>query len=146
MPSRDFDTINDVVRARLSALPKTPQPPPPPEPHSCCANHFLTYFQDYLSDSFGQIFLTGILDIRPYRKAHVEILQFPSNVPNLNVSVVMGKISGWTLAQKIDQFPLGSGGTPKIMSYDVVGPDMSVYIDGGPPDTPVSIQAWVFLH
>lgn len=56
----------------------------------------------------------------------------------------MGKISGTTLAQTLETFPLGTSG--KIHTYDVVGPEFSLVVTGGPANATVPIQAWVFLH
>ena len=56
----------------------------------------------------------------------------------------MGKISGSTLAQTLAQFPLGTAG--QIHSFSVTGPEFSLILTGGPPNTDVPIQAWVFLN
>ena len=102
-----------------------------------------TYFQPFTTDAHGQIEVTGILDIKDYQLAHVEIIQHPGNVPNLTVEVHMGKISGSTLAQVVASFPLGAA---TIHTLNVVGPEMSVWVLGGPPNTTVQIQGWLFLH
>jgi hypothetical protein len=104
----------------------------------------LTFFQTFTTDQFGQIFLTGILDIKPYTKVDLEIIQFPSNVPNMTVQVFMGKLSGSTLGSVVGSFALGTQGT--IRAFNVVGPEASVVILGGPPNTAVNIQAWLFLQ
>ena len=101
------------------------------------------YFQSFTTDAHGQIQVTGILDIVDYQLAHLEIIQHPGNVPNLRVEVHMGKISGTTLAQVVGSFPLGPG---TIHTFNVVGPEMSVWVLGGPPNTAVQLQAWLFLH
>lgn len=105
---------------------------------------FTTYFKTFTTDSLGQIFLTGIIDARGFDKASIEIIQFPGAVAGLTVNVDMGKISGSTLAQRIDSFPLSTAAS--IHTYDVNGPDFSVVLTGGPPNTAVAIQAWVYLH
>lgn len=78
----------------------------------------LTFFEEFTTDTHGQIFLTGIIDIKDYRQADLEIIQFPSNVENLIVNVRMGKISGSTLAETVGTFPLGSlqSSTPSMSS------------------------------
>lgn len=101
------------------------------------------YFQSFTTDAHGQIQVTGILDIKDYQRAHLEIIQHPGSVPNLTADVVMGKISGTTLAQVVGSFPLGPA---TIRTYDVVGPEMGVWVRGGPPNTEVQLQAWLFLH
>ncbi|HEX7962711.1 MAG TPA: hypothetical protein VF493_22570 [Terriglobales bacterium] len=103
-----------------------------------------TYFQTLKTDHLGQIFLTGILDVSHFNKVSVEIIQWPHTAVQMNVLCQMGKISGSTLAQTVAQFPLGT--TAQIHPFDVVGPDFSVVLTGGPPNTDVPIQAWVFLH
>lgn len=103
-----------------------------------------TYFQTFKTDHLGQIFLTGILDVRKFKKVSVEIIQWPHTPVQMSVQCAMGKISGSTLSEVLEQFPLGT--TARIHAYDVVGPDFSVVLTGGPPNTDVPIQAWVFLH
>jgi hypothetical protein len=105
---------------------------------------FTTYFQTRTTDQLGQIFLTGILDARGFDKVSVEIVQFPTTVGGLTVTVDEGKISGTTLSQFIDSFPLST--TALIHTYDVNGPDFSLILTGGPPNTAVGIQAWVYFH
>lgn len=103
-----------------------------------------TYFQTLKTNDLGQIFVTGILDISHYNKVSVEIIQWPHTAVQMNVQCLMGKIGGSTLAQPVAQFPLGT--TAQIHAFDVIGPDFSVVLMGGPPNTDVPIQAWVFLH
>lgn len=103
-----------------------------------------TYFQTFKTDNLGQIFLTGILDVKHFNKVSVEIIQWPHTPVQMQVQCMMGKISGSTLAQYVDQFPLGT--TARIHAFDVIGPDFSVVLTGAPPNTDVPIQAWVFLH
>jgi hypothetical protein len=102
-----------------------------------------TYFQTFHSDQFGNIDLTGILDIKNFNTVNLEIDNFPNPIPNLEVSVRMGKISGTTLSQEIDHFSLGP---LLIRTYSVMGPDFTVTVMGAPPNTDVDIQAWVFLN
>jgi len=104
----------------------------------------LTYFQSFNTDQFGQIFLSGILDIRDYKEVDLEILQSPGSVPNITVGVHMGKISGSTLSATVGSFALNSATV--IHKFAVVGPEVSVVLTGGPPNTSVGINAWVFLH
>jgi hypothetical protein len=103
-----------------------------------------TYFQTFKTDQLGQIFMTGILDVKPYSKVNIEIIQWPHAPVTMTVGCMMGKISGSTLAQTVGQFPLGTAGI--IHTFEVVGPEFSVVLTGGTPNTDVPIQAWVFLH
>jgi hypothetical protein len=104
----------------------------------------LTFFQPFTTDQFGQISITGIIDIRPYAKVDMEIIQFPGNVPNMTVRMQMGKLSGTTLGAVVGSFALGTSAI--IRTFNVVGPEASVFVVGGPPNTVVNIQAWLFLH
>lgn len=108
------------------------------------ASKLNTYFQTFKTDKLGQIFMTGILDVQAYNKVNVEIIQWPHAPVTMTVSCTMGKISGSTLAQVVGQFQLGTAGV--IHTFEVVGPEFSVVLTGGPPNTDVPIQAWVFLH
>ena len=62
----------------------------------------------------------------------------------MTVSVHMGKISGSTLSATVGSFALNSATI--IHKFAVVGPEVSVVLTGGPPNTTVGINAWVFLH
>ena len=103
-----------------------------------------TYFQTFKTDGLGQIFMTGILNVEAYGKVGIEIIQWPHVAVSMTVSCMMGKLSGQTLAQTIAQFPLGTAG--QIHVFEVIGPEFSVVLTGGPPKTDVPIQAWVFIH
>ena len=103
-----------------------------------------TYFQTFKTDHLGQIFLTGPLDVQACAKVSVEIIQWPHVAVSMSVVCTMGKISGQTLAQSVAQFPLGT--TAQIHAFEVVGPEFSVVLAGGPANTDVPIQAWVFLR
>ena len=105
-----------------------------------------TYFNTYTTDHLGQIFLSGILNVEAHNKVNVEINQWPqaSTPITMTVNCTMGKISGPTLAQNVGQFPLSTDAV--IQTYDVVGPEFSLVLTGGPPNTDVPLQAWVFVH
>ena len=108
------------------------------------ATKMTSYFQTFKTDQAGQIFMTGILDVHAYRKVNLEIIQWPHVPVNMAVSCMMGKLSGSTLAQTVAEFPLGT--TSVIHSFEVVGPEFSVVLTGGTPNTDVPIQAWIFLN
>jgi hypothetical protein len=55
--------------------------------------------------------------------------------------VNMGKISGKTLSQ-IFNFPMSK----KIVTLDVVGPELVLWLTGGPPNSNEKVQLWVYLH
>jgi hypothetical protein len=103
-----------------------------------------TYFKTFKTDHLGQIFLTDILNVQDFDKVSVEIIQWPHTAVQMSVQCMMGKLSGSTLGQVLGQFPLGT--TAQIHAFDVIGPEFSVVLTGGTPNTDVPIQAWVFLH
>jgi hypothetical protein len=103
-----------------------------------------TYFQSYTTDNLGQIFLTGILNIEEYNSINVEIVQWPQANVNMTVNVYIGKNSGNTLAQLVAEFPLGIA--YQIHTFQVIGPEFNLILTGGPANTDIGIQAWVFLH
>jgi hypothetical protein len=103
-----------------------------------------TYFQTFKTDSLGQIFLTGILNVGGFNSINLEIIQWPAAAVSMSVSCDIGKISGQTLAQSVAQFPLDT--TAQIHTFPVIGPEFSVVLTGGPANTDVPIQAWVYLH
>jgi hypothetical protein len=103
-----------------------------------------TYFQTFKTDALGQIFMSGILDVSTYNQLNVEIIQWPHAAVSMAVSCDMGKITGSTLAQTVGQFPLGTAG--QIHTFNVIGPEFSLVLTGGPPNPDVPIQAWIFLH
>jgi hypothetical protein len=107
----------------------------------------LTYFRSYVSDKYGQIELTPILDISSYHTVNLEIIAGTrhESKSSLRVQVYMGKIQGTTLSQLIDHYTIEISST-RIHSYDVIGPDLLVWIMGAPANTKVDVQAWVFLH
>ncbi|MBV8274572.1 MAG: hypothetical protein JO170_04815 [Verrucomicrobia bacterium] len=104
-----------------------------------------TFFQTFTTDHLGQIFLTGVLNVEAFHKVNLEIIQFPEVAVNMTVACDMGKLSGETLAQTVGLFPLPTT-DPQIHTFDVIGPEFSALLRGGPPNTDVPIQAWVFLH
>jgi hypothetical protein len=103
-----------------------------------------TYFQNYKTDHLGQIFLTGTLSVEEFNSINVEIIQWPHASVSMTVMCNIGKISGSTLAQTVATFPLGT--SAQIQSFNVIGPEFSVVLTGGPPNADIPIQAWVFLH
>jgi hypothetical protein len=110
-----------------------------------------TFFATFTTDNLGQInvqdhHLGGILNIEAFSKVNVEIVQWPQAATPLSMTVQcnMGKISGPTLAQTVGKFPLSIDGA--IHTFDVVGPEFVLALTGGPPNTAVPLQAWIFIH
>jgi len=115
-----------------------------PPTASTPAPQLSTYFGTFKTDHLGQILMSGILNIEAFSKVDMEVIQWPQAPVNMTVLCNMGKISGQTLAQNVAHFPLGTAA--QIHTFDVVGPEFIVVLTGGPPDTDVPLQAWVFLH
>jgi hypothetical protein len=122
----------------------SPQQAHTPPIGSTVAPQLITYFRTFRTDHLGQISMSGILNIEAFSKVDIEIAQWPQAPVNMTVLCNMGKITGQTLAQNVGHFPLGTAA--QIHTFDVVGPEFVVVLTGGPPDTEVSLQAWVFLH
>jgi S-formylglutathione hydrolase FrmB len=81
----------------------------------------LTYQQIYTPDQHGHIELTGIVDVKDFSNVDFQIETTPTvSDPNVLVDVTMGKLSGWTLAVQVDQYPIKDW--RQIRSYKVIGP------------------------
>jgi hypothetical protein len=109
------------------------------------ASRLLTFFNTFTTNNQGQISLTGIQSLDGFSKVNIEIAQFPTAVPGIRAEVSMGKLTGTTVAQVVDSFLLPTR-APTIKTLEVVGPEFNVLLLGGPPNTPVGIQGWVYLH
>jgi len=103
-----------------------------------------SYFQTFQTNAQGQIALTGILNVEAYNTINLEIIQWPHAAVSMTVQCVIGQISGDTVAQSLAQFPLGTAS--QIYTFNVIGPEFAVTLIGGPANTAVPIQGWVFLH
>ena len=77
-----------------------------------------------------------VLRIAGYRKVSVMI----GSGHATSFSVVMGKIGGGTAAQEFSR-PVGGN----IQTFDVVGPEMALWLRGGTPGRSESVELWVFL-
>jgi hypothetical protein len=105
------------------------------------------FFQTYTTDNLGQIFLTGNLNVEPYRK--VNFMLITESGINMTVNCEMGTYSGGggggTLALSVAQFALEFL-QPVIHSFDVIGPEFRIVLTGGPPNTDVALQGWLLLQ
>ncbi len=106
------------------------------------ATSFQTFFGTFTTDSLGQIFLTGAINVTGFDKVSFEIVS--TTVTTLTVRAEMGKLSGLTLDFTVESFPLGTAASNH--TDDAVGPEFSIVLTGGPPNVPIGIQAWVYLH
>jgi hypothetical protein len=102
----------------------------------------LTFSQPITTDQFGNIPLSGVLDVRDNKEVDMAIIQLPFNVPNMTVQVQMGAFA--TVNSLVGSFALGR--TATIHTFNVIGPQVNVSITGGPPNTAVNILGWVFVH
>lgn len=58
-----------------------------------------------------------------------------------SIEIYMGKISGSTLSQKIFAGPPAN----KIHTFDVIGPEISIGLLGGPPNSTEHVKVWIYL-
>ena len=77
-----------------------------------------------------------IINIAGYRKISVLI----GTTHATSFSVVIGKGNGASLAQAFTR-PISNN----IQTFDVVGPEMGLWLRGGTPGSSETVQLWVFL-
>jgi hypothetical protein len=77
-----------------------------------------------------------IIDVSAFRKINVCI--GPTKATYFTVSI--GKIGGRTFAQGFLQLM-----DNKIHTYDVIGPQMSLLLMGGPPNSTEKVSLWIYL-
>jgi hypothetical protein len=78
-----------------------------------------------------------IVDVTGYRQVNVRIGQTKAT----SWSLTMGKISGSTLAVENVRAPDGA-----IHTFDVVGPEVALFLKGGTPRSREKVQLWVYLR
>jgi hypothetical protein len=80
----------------------------------------------------------GILDIREFRRANIRV----GSTRATSFQVSMGKISGATLSEVrlVVQPP-----NQRTHTLEVVGPEMTLSLIGGPPNTQERVRLWVYL-
>ncbi|MGD0339958.1 MAG: hypothetical protein ABSB78_14350 [Bacteroidota bacterium] len=78
----------------------------------------------------------SVISTTGYRKVCIRI----GTTSAASIMINMGKISGATLSQMITR-PMSQ----KIQTYDVVGPEMVLFLTGGHPNTTEKVQLWVYL-
>src|SRR5258707_15501525 len=101
-----------------------------------------TFFQTFTTDQLGQIFLTGPLNVEAFSKVNLQILA--EAAVNMTVECGMGKFSGERLAQRVGQLAFELSDL-QIHTFEVIGPEFSGALTGGPPITDFPIQRWVYL-
>jgi hypothetical protein len=80
---------------------------------------------------------TGIINIRRFRQVSVLI----GTTSATSFSLAMGKISGSTLAAE-QPIPVDQ----QIHTFDVVGPELVLWLKGGTPGSTETVQLWVYLR
>ena len=80
----------------------------------------------------------GILDVSQFRRANICV----GSTNATSFQVFMGKISNATLSEirLIVQPP-----DRKIHTLEVVGPEMTLFLMGGAPNSQENVQLWVYL-
>jgi hypothetical protein len=105
----------------------------------------VTFDRPFTTSSFGEIELTGPVNVRDYSTVNLCIVQLPQTGVSINVTSQMGLFTEPPiLADTVDFFKLSVNSI--VHTYDVIGPEFIVALTQGPPNTPVPIQAWIFLH
>jgi hypothetical protein len=94
----------------------------------------------YTAGGFGQVNLDpqtgGVIDLTGFRTFSVKI----DTTKATSFAVVIGKVSGATLADSLSQ-PVDN----KIHTYNVTGPQMVLNFTG-PPNTHEKVKLWVYLR
>ncbi len=78
----------------------------------------------------------GIIDVSGFRRISILI----GSTKASSFEVFIGKISGTTLAQRNGQ-PIDH----KIHTFEVVGPQIILWLMGGPTNSQEKVQLWVYL-
>ena len=79
----------------------------------------------------------SVIDITGFRRISVRI----GSTKAKSSSVFIGKISGTTLSQEFNQ-PIDN----LTHTFEVIGPQMNLFLKGGPPNTQEKVQLWVYLR
>ena len=78
-----------------------------------------------------------VIDLRQFRRASICI----GSANASSFWLAMGKISGATLAQTYTQPVDGN-----IHTFEVIGPQMVLWLLGGTPNSQEQVQLWVYLR
>ena len=79
----------------------------------------------------------SIIDISGFRRISVRI----GSTKAKSFSVFIGKISGATLSQEFNQAV-----DDQIHTFEVVGPQMNLFLKGGKANSEEKVQLWVYLR
>lgn len=80
--------------------------------------------------------VNNIINVRGFRKISVLI----GSTSATSARVIIGKNAGLTLAQGFT-FTLDQ----RIHTFDVIGPEFTIFLQGGAPNTTQQVQVWVYL-
>lgn len=86
---------------------------------------------------FSTAFPIGQISVKKFRQVSVCI----NSTTATSCELSMGKISGHTRAQAF-VVPLDN----KIHTFDIIGPEMALILDGGPPNSTDNVELWVYLR
>ena len=95
----------------------------------------LTYSQ--AGDAQVPLDANPIVDVTGYRQVNVRIGQTKAS----SFSLFMGKIGGATLSVENSQ-PVDNA----IHTFDVVGPEIALFLKGGRPKSHEKVELWVYLR
>jgi len=79
----------------------------------------------------------AIISVTGYRKVSIRI----GSTHATTLQVHMGKISNATLSQRIFNGPIPQ----TIRTFDVVGPELVIWLMGAPANSTEQVQIWVYL-
>jgi hypothetical protein len=79
----------------------------------------------------------GVVDVTGFRQASVRI----GSTKASSFQVYIGKIAGATLSARYSG-PLDDA----IHTFEVVGPEMTLWLMGGAPESKEEVQLWVYLR
>jgi len=79
----------------------------------------------------------GIIDVTPFRRATILIGSSTAS----SCVLAVGKIHGATLAMAY-VFPLDN----QAHTVEIIGPEMNLVLQGGPPLSKENVQVWVYLR
>jgi hypothetical protein len=121
-----------------------PDDPPAGDPaaQDLTAPQLFQFFPPLTTDQFGNIHLTGVLDITDNKEVDLDFESLSTNMTAMRIIVQMGNFA--TVNATVGNFPLTSDSI--IHTFNVMGPQVNVSIFGGPPNTAVNIEGWVFVH
>ena len=77
----------------------------------------------------------NVISLTGFRRVHVRV----GSTTATQMMVNMGKISGSTLSQMFTR-PIA-----QTQSFDVIGPQMVLWLTGGTPNTTARVQLWVYI-